>query len=176
MKTTLLERFKSYFTWYIPCCRRNILDFSCVVECSFDSVMNFDEVMLSHFTRITKVSRTFLLSMAFKVCSIEESLLCGLFVLNTERDSRFEISIFKLHSFLIQCVVRSSLDTMGCLHQGEIKCRSLTWYTARSLCPPFAKVGPYLGRRIAWKSVESTPKLCQTKILRNKRWMGFPET
>ena len=97
-----------------------------MVECSFDSVMNFDEVMLSHFTRITKVSRTFLLSMAFKVCSIEESLLCGLFVLNTERDSRFEISIFKLHSFLNQCVVRSSLDTMGCLHQGEIKCRSLT--------------------------------------------------
>ena len=24
-----------------------------MVECSFDSVMNFDEVMLSHFTRIT---------------------------------------------------------------------------------------------------------------------------
>ena len=32
---------------------------------------------------------------------------------------------------------------MGCLHQGEIKRRSLTWYTARSLCPPFVKVGPY---------------------------------
>ena len=33
---------------------------------------------------------------------------------------------------------------MGYLHQGEIKRRSLTWYTARSLCLPFAKVGPYL--------------------------------
>ena len=32
---------------------------------------------------------------------------------------------------------------MGCLHQGEIKRRSLTWYTAQSLCPPFAKVGLY---------------------------------
>ena len=32
---------------------------------------------------------------------------------------------------------------MGCLHQGEIKRRSLIWHTARSLCPPFAKVGPY---------------------------------
>ena len=35
------------------------------------------------------------------------------------------------------------LTPMGCLHQGEIKRRSLTWYTAHSLCPPFAKVGPY---------------------------------
>ena len=24
---------------------------------------------------------------------------------------------------------------MGCLHQVDIKCRSLTWYTVRSLCP-----------------------------------------
>ena len=26
-------------------------------------------------------------------------------------------------------------DQMGCLHQGKIKHRSLTWYTAHSLCP-----------------------------------------
>ena len=35
------------------------------------------------------------------------------------------------------------LTPMGCLHQGEIKRRSLTWYTAHSLCTPFMKVGPY---------------------------------
>ena len=33
---------------------------------------------------------------------------------------------------------------LRCLHQGEIKQRSLTWYKARFLCPPFAKVGPSL--------------------------------
>ena len=32
---------------------------------------------------------------------------------------------------------------MGCLLQGEIKRRSFTRYTTHSLCPPFAKVGPY---------------------------------
>ena len=29
--------------------------------------------------------------------------------------------------------------SMGCLNQGEIKHRSLTWYTASSLCSPFVK-------------------------------------
>ena len=39
---------------------------------------------------------------------------------------------------------------MGCLHQGEIKHRSLTWYTAHSLCPPFAKVGLYSTIQLVW--------------------------
>ena len=34
-------------------------------------------------------------------------------------------------------------SSMGCLHQSEIKHRSLPWYIARSLCPPFVKVGPH---------------------------------
>ena len=31
----------------------------------------------------------------------------------------------------------------GWLHQVDIKRRSLTWYTANSLCPPFVKAGRY---------------------------------
>ena len=42
-------------------------------------------------------------------------------------------------------------SSMGCLHQSEIKHRSLTWYTARSSCPPFAKVGPYYVKAKWWR-------------------------
>ena len=36
-----------------------------------------------------------------------------------------------------------TVHLMGCLHQGEIKRCSLTWYTALYLCPPLAKMGSY---------------------------------
>ena len=52
-------------------------------------------------------------------------------------------SIDSLLKHLISCNVGCGPGTMGCLYQGEIKRRFLTWYTVCSLCPPFVKVGPY---------------------------------